>query len=254
MSNGQKWLVQDDSTNYLIDYDRSTPGGQAKISINGVPDTYVLSQVNEAGYFTPLPCGSRECVIKIALDGSAATLYVDGVVQEPLDFAEQTRAQGQGSYTAESSILQKRIKSGMGSFLTLILLSLINNILIWLNASISFPFSIFTASLATGFGQTIAEESGDPLFNAGGIIISILIIAAYTSLYLLARRRIWPAWVAFALIVADTLLLIGFALLTQDFVSFALDLVFHIWIIWSLLRLGQAKSRLGRLVLEKITP
>lgn len=247
-----RWLVQDETGNFLIEFQGTTQGSQARVSINGQADTYILSPVEEKGYFAALPCGKRECFLQLSPDLATTTLYVDGTVQTPLESAPEIVMPAPDPLAATFAGLQKKVKSGMGSFLTLIILSLVNLVLILVNATISFPFSIFTAIAAMSFGSAFADEAGNSTFLIVGIIVAILIIAAYGALYLLARRRTWAAWVAFGLIVCDSLLLAGFAVITQDLAGFAIDLLFHVWILWSVFNLCQARSKLDRLTREQL--
>jgi hypothetical protein len=242
-----QWLVQDEGVNYLVVFEGLSANGQASVSINGVVDTYVLTQIEDRGLFTPLLCGQKECYLQVDED-KAATLYVDGQVHDPIEPDEPSAS----VRTAAPAVplhadLQKKIKSGMSSFMTLIILSLINNILAIVNASISFPFSIFSSVAVMGLTEGIADNFGIPAIAIVGLVLSFLTIGIYALLYYLSARRVWPVWTAFGLFVADTLLLAGFALLSDDLSSFTFDFVFHVYIIWALLTLARSKMRLSQL-------
>lgn len=246
MSMTDQWFITDGQSEFFIEYSGTTPGGQAKITINGNADTYYLSLVNNTGYFVTLPCGSKECLLKVSLDGDLVELLVDGVVQDrlPPAVSDNPVVDADNAWSPQFALQQKRVKSGMSSFLSLIILSLVNIVLILFQAPISFPFSIFTSVAAVEIGSYIAEKAGNPLITAGGIITAVLIIGAYALFYFLAAKRTWPIWIAFGLILFDTLLLLLYAVISEAFVTFIIDLAFHIWIIWSLARLGLAKKKL----------
>jgi hypothetical protein len=250
MDNGSQWLVKDDSGNYLIEFVKIASNGQAQVKINGVPDQYFLADVDGDHYGTVLPCGRKKCLLQVNADH--ADLYVDGELQSRLPPSGET--QTATATVSENSILQRKIKSGMGSFLTLIILSVLNNILIWVNAPISFPFSIYASLVAFIFGQQFSDEFGKPVFLIAGVAFSILVIGVYFVLYMLARKRTWPVWIAFGLILADTLLLIIFIILNQGeyLFDFVINLAFHAWIIWSLVQLGKSRAKLKKLVRSQI--
>ncbi|MDW7658291.1 MAG: hypothetical protein SCM11_14075 [Bacillota bacterium] len=131
--------------------------------------------------------------------------------------------------------------------MTLIILSLINNILSIANASISFPFSIFSSVAVMWLTEGIADNFGIQAIAIVGLVLSFLVIGIYALLYYLSSRKVWPVWTAFGLFVADTLLLAGFALLSSDLSSFMFDFLFHIYVLWSLLTLARAKTQLSQL-------
>lgn len=247
METGLQWLVQDEGVNYLVVYEGLSANGQARVSINGAADTYVLTQIEDRGLFTPLICGQKECFLQVDADDEPV-LYVDGQIHEPLAPAEPAASvQPAVPVVPLHADLQKKIKSGMSSFMTLIILSLINNILAIVNASISFPFSIFSSVAVMGLTEGIADNFGIPAIAIVGLVLSFLVIGIYALLYYLASRRVWPVWTAFGLFVADTLLLAGFAFLSDDLAAFTFEFIFHVYIIWALLTLAKAKTKLSQL-------
>lgn len=245
MASVHKWLVRSETVSWLIEYTGTTPVGEAKILINGVQHLAPLQARDGGGYVASLPCGLRECLLQMDAAGESLNLMADGVAIAPV--AEPEPAAPTAPATADVARWLRRLKSGRSSFLSLIGLSVLNIVLILFNASISFPFSIFSASFAVGIGSAFSEDTGSTIYRMIGVAVAIVIIAAYALLYLLARRRTWPVWTAFGLVIADTLLLIGYAILFEDWSGAGIDLLFHAWIIWSLFRLGQAHLMITRL-------
>ena len=183
----RQWLVQVDDSNYLVGFEGLAATGQAKVSINGIVDTYVLTQIEDKGLFTPLYCGEKECFLQAGTDGDAA-LYVDGQILEPIKPTDPAD----------------------------------------------------TVNVAAPIVATI------------GILASFLIIGFYGLLYYLAARKVWPAWTAFSLFALDTLLLVGFALLSEDLAAYTFEFLFHAYIVWSMLTLARSKSRLSRLMQNSV--
>jgi hypothetical protein len=255
MTTTYRWLIQAESVNTLVEFSVPAPRGQVKVSINGTTDTYIMSQFGETGFFTLLPCGTRKCLLQVSLDGTTAALYVDDALQTPLSVSDGTAVPGQATapVMSDSSLLQKKIKSGMGSFMTLILFSVVNMILIFAKATIEFPFSIFAVSFSTQLGQAFSESYANKAFIWVSVIVAIVIIAAYAVLYALASRHAWPVWLAFGLIIADTILMLVIVFVLTSFnMSVLIDLAFHGWIIWSLLQLGLSKQKLKQMILQPV--
>jgi hypothetical protein len=248
MGNGAQWLIKDDSSSYLIEFIKVAPNGQAQVRINGVQEQYFLADVDGDRYGAVLPCGLKKCLLQVGPE--QADLFVDGQLQDPLPFSSEPAPGVAAVPASESSLLQKKIRSGTGSFTTLVVLSAINNILLLVNAPISFPFSIYSAMVALVFGQAFSDSYDKSLFLIAGLVVSFLIIAVFFVLRMLARRRTWPVWVALALILADTLLLIVFAILDmgENIFDSIINLAFHAWIIWSLVQLGLSRAKLQQLV------
>ena len=248
MINGLQWLVQDNSVNYLIEYRQTLPGNKVIIAINGATEIHDLLPDDSQGYTAEFQAGGQKCRLQIAADSGDMALTIDDQVQKPLEPVAEIAGPATSAHFLEQEAWQKKIKSGMSSFLMLIILSLVNIVLIWLNASISFPFSIFTSGIAFAIGQSTADETGSVVFLIAGVVFSGLMIAIYAVLYKLAGRRIWPVWTALALIIIDSLILVAFALMGDELLANLLDMAFHVWIIASLARLGQCKVKLNRLV------
>jgi hypothetical protein len=230
----KSWLFLDGQDLVQIEYYGITPEGGAKITLNSAEMVLPLIGVGDS-YQSELPLGTKPYVLAMSKQGDSVTLLVDGAAQPAVPEAVPA--------APVASVWEKRARAGMGSFLTLIILSLVNNVLIIVEATLSFPFSIASAAYALSLGKAFAEHDGNRLLFIAGLVLSFLIIGLFTALYFLARRYTWPVWTAFALIVLDTLLLLGLTFLTE--LSF-IDLAFHLWMVGSLFRLGQSKLKIAR--------
>lgn len=240
----RSWRINGSQQSFWIEYLGTTPGGAARVTINYVENQYPLTQSDSEFFFTILPLADRECILRIDQSGQDIQLLVDGVATPP-EIEADASADDEPA-TATQPVWERQVKSGMSSFLTLIILSLLNIVLTAVESTIFFPFSISATIIALSFGQAFSAEAGSSVFYIAGLILAVLIMGIFIGLYVLTRRYAWPAWVAFGLVVGDTLLLIGLALINQDLMSMLIDIAFHIWMIFSLFRLALAKTKIAR--------
>ncbi len=247
-----RWETTLDGTVHFIEYTGNTPAGEARVLIDGEVGAYNLVLTLESRYRAMFRIDGRDATLEMDTLGESVALTVDGVAQAESTPPAAVQAGGTtggatGDAAVDPAVLKavRRMKSGMGSFLSLAALTGINIVLQLAQASISFPFSAYASTLAIWIGQYFSESTGDSLGAIVGIAAAILITAAYGVLYFLARKRTWPVWVAFGLILVDTALLIYD--FSGDLASVIVDIAFHAWIIYSLLSLGLARRHLDRL-------
>jgi len=254
----QRWVVQTGDGLHEFGYEGATPAGEAKVRIDGTSGTYPLILTIESRYRAILPLADHACQLETDTGGENVRLLVDGQPQPEAPLPGPDTASSTGTASASSATAspgpalseadlkrwQRREKSGMGSFLTLIVLSALNGGLVLLNSSINFPFSIFATVLAITGGSIYAEEENKPLYLVIGLIVGIVILGIYLALYFLSRRHTWPVWTAFGLLVLDAGLVLLLGLVNSDLGAVVVDLLFHGWMIYSILMLGLARRRL----------
>lgn len=144
--------------------------------------------------------------------------------------------------------LQRKISSGRVSLLLITILSAVNVVLLLMNATISFPFSLSSTTILTVAGQQWGSIIPLPVVLA----ISAVIVGIFLLLYFLSKKYIAAVWIALGLFVVDTLCLFGliYFAFTIDggdtLSSFAIDIVFHIWALVSLIFLGVSMAKMKK--------
>ena len=138
-----------------------------------------------------------------------------------------------------------------GHLLLVVILSLVNIILLAVDASIYFPFSlslpyymITGARLICGmypeeFYAELAEITGEPVMTeflpsvvfTVVLVICVIIIAVFSLCWLLSKKKIGWMIAALVLFVLDTFYLLSMGLM----VEMLIDIIFHAWVLYSLI-------------------
>lgn len=138
-----------------------------------------------------------------------------------------------------------------GNLLLVVILSLVNIILLAVDSSLYFPFSIsLPYYLITGarllcgmypeeFYVEFAEITGEPVMTeflpsvvfTVALVIGVIIIAVFSLCWLLSKKKVGWMIAALVLFVLDTLYLLSNGLM----VEMLLDIVFHAWVLYSLI-------------------
>jgi hypothetical protein len=262
-----KWSGKLNGTEYYIEYVEMNFLGKVALMINGSTEKYSPAYQRGTGYWVLFNFGSKECLLNISPDKKAAEIFYGGlplsenpVIDEPEDDPEPDRPEIEAVKGNKpnpyplfrATDLNRKVRNGTGSFFSILLLTVVNIFLVLFNAPVSFPFSLFGTTMVLGTGMAFTEEFGGVLAMVVSIAIAVSIIAFYAILYYFSSRSVAAVWVAFAFLVLDTagLVLIGF--LSQDVVSVLVDIAFHVWILWSIFRLGIAKKKLADIIFSKI--
>lgn len=236
-----KWDVTVDGVGHTVAYEElaysTTP-----LTLNGVPQYHPETmEVQGVGSFITFNIGPSAFLLKLDLTDQPVDLAQDGmylnggVPVEPQVFQLRQRQQERQAQDAE---YQRQNKKGMGSLLSFVILTAINLLLIAVDASISFPFSAFVPQLAMAFGVYLRIAP----FVAAAVVSA----GVYALLYFLGRSRHWPVVVAFALIIIDTLVLVAYGVIGEDFGSMIIDLLFHVWVLASIGKLVGLRIRRSR--------
>ena len=115
----------------------------------------------------------------------------------------------------------------------MIVFSAVNVILTVLDTGISFLFSATLPMLFAEFGQSMAAEFGLQLYFRLGMGAAIIIIIIFSACYLLSKKYKVLILVALILFVIDTVAL-GWLLSLGFDAGMIIDIVFHLWVLFSL--------------------
>ena len=132
---------------------------------------------------------------------------------------------------------------------TIVVLTIVNVVLGFFEAEVSFPFSAIFPSLVTIMGKAFATEYGLELFTVIGIALAIVSILLYAGCWFFAKKHRGFLVIAFVLFILDTALLLLLVVLegVSEGFSIVLEIVFHVWALWSLFTGVRARSRLKKL-------
>ncbi len=135
----------------------------------------------------------------------------------------------------ESQRLQRRVSSGRGSIAIAAVLSLVNLVLLWLGSETEFLFSLSSPSIFVGFGMGISEQIGSNIPTIIGAVAGLLVIVIFGLLFLFSKKSLVAWVVAGILSVADTAMLLWLMTMMEDPSALALNVLFHIWLVGSIL-------------------
>ena len=140
-----------------------------------------------------------------------------------------------GLYAMEPSLKQQvlKFKRARSNLLAAIIFTVVNTLLMFLNANISFLFSIFTPQLLFGIRE-----------DAMGLLLALIALAPFFVCWLLSQRRRAFMPVALILFSLDSLLFVYLAVSAGFEVSYLLDVAFHVWILFYLISGTVAWARL----------
>lgn len=146
--------------------------------------------------------------------------------------------------------LEKQIATGRYSLLLVLIFTVVNLILLLIDADKYFLFSAAIPYYTTAFcmGMDQALSGGIGTYTIIALVVSVAILGIYLLSWLLSKKQ--TAWLTVALIVfcIDTVCMLIFNYLFE--ISGVIDIVFHIWVIFELARTVHSAGKLKRLALE----
>lgn len=239
----QSWNITVNGEAHEIVFERyRLAAGRAELRIDGESGISLLPLiVKKVGMFYPFEVGDSELILKLTLNGKPAGLAQDGVYLDTGLPLEQAAARAFAEASQGQSPAAGQDRGGMGSFLTVVVLTFVNLGLTLINASVSFPFSAMTPSIIAAFAVYSYWQTGSVGTLVFGVGAALIFAAAYAVLWFLARSRTWPVMAALVLMVLDTAVLLFFAM--DDFAYYIVDLAFHGWVVWSLARLWNLRRK-----------
>ncbi|MBR0535731.1 MAG: hypothetical protein IIX14_05075 [Clostridia bacterium] len=173
---------------------------------------------------------------------------------------------GNAAPVSERAALQNKLNSARSNILLVVIFSVINTVLCLTGSMTYFLFSANLPYFATQMGVLYtgrfpaevygAEWEGFAFYPTSFLVImaaiSVACIVMYLLCWLLSKKHGY-GWIIAALVffIIDT----GFMLLNAyDFSEIILDIVFHIWVIVSLIMGISAAKKLKKLPAEEIVP
>ncbi|TQI65510.1 FAIM1 (Fas apoptotic inhibitory molecule) protein [Clostridium sp. KNHs216] len=236
-----QWDIFVNETKHEIVFEGCKISGKIKLRIDGNPVVYSPFLVKKVGMFCPFEVDGSEMMLRLDLKNYPVGLIQDGIYLETGMPMEETVLSAFRSAQEDQNPIIANDRAGMGAFLTFVGLTYVNLILILMNASLSFPFSATVPQLVLGIALSWNEEAPSTVLFVSGIVLSVIFASVYLLLYLLAKKRFWPVVVALVLVVLDTLVVLYLSL--DDFTFYIIDIVFHAWLMWSLIKLIGARRK-----------
>lgn len=146
---------------------------------------------------------------------------------------------------------ENRYNAARGNLLLVTILTLINIVLLAVDASFYFPFSLsLPYYLITGtrllcgmypeeFYTELAEITGEPVMTeflpttvfTVVLVVCVIIIAIFSLCWLLSKKKIGWMIAALVLFVLDTFYLLSMGLM----IEMLIDIIFHAWVLYSLI-------------------
>lgn len=146
--------------------------------------------------------------------------------------------------------LEKQIAGGRYSLLLILIFTVVNLILLFVDANRYFIFSSAIPYYATAFcmGMDEAAFGGFGTFTIIALVISAVILGIYLLSWLLSNKR--TGWLIVSLVVfsLDTVCLLIFNYLLE--INGLIDILFHLWAIFELAQAVRCARKLKKLALE----
>lgn len=240
----QSWSIQTNGNYHDIVYEGLGATGKAKLSIDSAPAEVSPVFIKGQGYFFRYFVENVEIILHMERKNDPAQLAVDGLYygsDQPVgsDILFTLRSQVNAGHP-----LGNKNRSGMGSFLSFVVFTYINIGLYVFSAPLMFPFSAQFPYLMLDLFHGVYFTHKEVLYYVIGIVLALVCATVYLVLYALAKRYTAPLVIALLLMVLDTLLVVW--QLTIDPGYYIIDIVFHIWILGSLISVLRARSRMRR--------
>ena len=149
--------------------------------------------------------------------------------------------------------LAGKVKSGRHSLLMIVIFTIINLVLVWLDSGTYFLFSASVPYYVTTLVKAIEND-----FSAGAwvngpttmraLIFSFVVLTVYFLCWLFSDKRRGWLIAALVLFVLDSLAMVLFSLMLYDnLLTNVIDLVFHVWAIVDLSQAIWAAGKLKKL-------
>ncbi|MCL2672034.1 MAG: hypothetical protein FWF10_08355 [Clostridiales bacterium] len=137
-----------------------------------------------------------------------------------------------------------KFKRARSNLLLVVIFTAANLLLTAFNAGVYMLFSATGPQFVFEVGRGLAEEFQSTAFLVAGLIIAFISIGLYFLCWLLAKRRRAFILVALIFFCIDCLLFVLLLLSGGFEVSYLLDIVFHGWILFSLISGTRAWAKL----------
>lgn len=142
--------------------------------------------------------------------------------------------------------LKKWIKTAKSTILIVAVLTIVNTVLIAVNADTVFTFSAYIPQLITAVFAELALEEGNNSLIFIGAAISIFIALIYVAIWQGSKKKDSLITVSLVLFSIDSGVLLFDAVSYFD-VSFIIDIFFHGWVIFDLIMGVSSYSKLKKM-------
>ncbi len=158
---------------------------------------------------------------------------------------------------AEREKYLKRIQSGRGNLLLMAVLTVANIVLMLIEAGFNFPFSALLPQIAVSFAQEFSLYYLETEEIICYVIAAVPILLFLLCWFLSEKRPDW-LWLGLILFLLDTGVL-AYLSITEFAVSDIIDLLFHAWVLFYLVRGVAAIHKLKELpeeeaIIEAVPP
>lgn len=142
-----------------------------------------------------------------------------------------------------------KFNSARGNLMIVVVFTVINLVLLMLDTDTQFLFSASFPSLAFALGDVLADELGMSILRTGALLLAIGNIGLYFICWLFSKKRRGFMIFALILFILDCLILgvMCLALYTDFDYSVLIDVVFHGWVLISLISGVAASAKLSQM-------
>ena len=134
--------------------------------------------------------------------------------------------------------LKKELANGRRVIIAVAGLTLLNMLLIFYKVKIIFPFSLTSPTFAIALASSFEFKYSIPNLVPIAYILSIFLITVYIFLYYLSKKGSLAILISLILFSVDSVLfIVNAVMLKNTFIYAIFGLIFHAWILQSLIRL-----------------
>ena len=159
---------------------------------------------------------------------------------------------GAGQPAGQRGLLNRAVALASTNLVLFAILTVVNMVLIAVDASISFSFSAEIPPLLIGIGLSALGEAGSAAVASVFFVLAVVSVGFIFLCAVLSKKK--PGWLIAALIytAADMLLAMGFYILPavaglMSPMPLILSLAFHIWMLYYIIKGISAASKLKKL-------
>lgn len=153
--------------------------------------------------------------------------------------------------------LAKQVAGGRYSLLLILIFTVVNLILLLVDANRYFLFSASVPYYFTAFGMGMDSVISDGIgtYTITALVISVLILGVYLVCWLLSKKQVGWLTAALVLFSIDTVGLLFFSFIIMESpLSNLLDILLHAWAIYELAYAIRCAGKLKKLSAQPQTP
>lgn len=154
------------------------------------------------------------------------------------------------SDAAKQPLPQSTYDSARGNLLFAAVCTLVNAVLLFAKSDFRFLFSAFLPTLLADFGALYADGTGMAASALGTRLLALGIAGIFFLCWMLSGRHRGAMTAALVLFGMDCVFFIAGFFLYDLSLNLVINAVFHLWILWTLIRGVRAAALLGRMERE----